>query len=161
MLAGLDAVDVVDADRGRIAVLRPDGMFVLLTQRGKRLDTFHLGRKGVTAVRLTGPILVVLKNRTIEVRNATTGAPSHRWSRQGAGPVEALDADGDLAVYSSGTALHLLRLSSGRDRVISIPTRDGPVFAELETEGLFHAYNKGDEGRVVFVPRRQLTAGLR
>ena len=70
LLTGPDAVDVVSVDRDRIAVLRRDGMLVVLDQRGKRLHAFRLGTKGVEAVRLAGSQMVVLRGRTIEVRDA-------------------------------------------------------------------------------------------
>jgi dipeptidyl aminopeptidase/acylaminoacyl peptidase len=165
LLAGPNAADVVAVDAGRIAVLRRDGRLAILNEHGKRLSAFRLGWKNVYAVRLTGSQVVVLRGATVEVRDARRGTLKHRWpaAKSSAG-ISLEDAQGNFAVYTSGIAIHLLRLSDGRDRLLAIPKQAGPANAELEPDGLHYSYNEtwsAKPGRVAFVPFRRLTARFR
>lgn len=167
VVAGADALDLVDVDAGRIAVLRKDGKLVILDQDGERLSVFLLGKQGMQStgrwpVRLTGRLVVVLRGRTVEVRDAAKGTVRHRWATaRSEAPTMLQDARGDFAVYRAGIALHVLRLSDGRDRMLAIADEEGPVHAELERNGLYYSYNTpagAKHGRVAFVPLDQLTA---
>ena len=114
MLAGPDALDVVSVDAGRIAVLRRDGTCAVLSDRGRRLSAFVLGRKGVEGVRLSGSELVVLRGTTFEVRDATRGTVKHRWAAvPSIAPIVLKDVQGPFAVYTAGIAIHL---TAPRDR---------------------------------------------
>ena len=165
LLAGPDALDVVAVDAGRIAVLRRDGTLVVLDGRGKRQSAFRLSPKGIDGVRLTGSRLVVLRGAAIEVRNATTGAMEHRWrAAKSDAPLALEDAQGNLAVYTAGIAIHLLRLSDGRDRVLAIAEQGDPTHADLEPAGLYYSYNRtgsNTPGRLGFVPLSRVTASFR
>jgi WD40-like Beta Propeller Repeat len=161
VLAGPDALDVVSVDAGRIAVLRRDGTCAVLSDRGRRLSAFVLGRKGVEGVRLSGSELVVLRGTTFEVRDATRGTVKHRWAAVSSiAPIVLKDVQGPFAVYTAGIAIHLLRLADGRDRTLAIANQAGPADADLEPEGLYYSYNEtgsATPGRVAFVPLAQLT----
>lgn len=166
LLARWDAIDVVSVDRARIAMLRPDGSLAILSDRGRRLSAFRLGWKRVKAVRLIGSQLIVLRGRTIEVRDATHGTVRRRWrTARGTAPITLEDADGNFAAYRLGRAIHLLRLSDGRDRALAIANQAGPAHAELERGGLYYAYNEEgglpQPGRVAFVPLKELMAQFR
>ena len=165
LLAGPNAADVVAVDAGRIAVLRRDGIFAILNERGKQLNAFRLGFKGVSGVRLTGSQVIVLRGTTVEVRDTRRGTLKRRWpATKSISGVSLEDAQGNFAVYTSGIAIHLLRLSDGRDRVLAIPKQAGPANAELEPDGLHYSYNEtwsAKPGRVAFVPFRRLTARFR
>ena len=50
-------------------------------------------------------------------------------------------ARGDLVVYVSGAAVHVLRLSTRRDSVIRLADPGPTVKLDLTTRGLFYAYN--------------------
>jgi hypothetical protein len=78
VVRGSDALDLVDVDSDRIAVLRPDGTLALLDARGRRLDSFRIGAAGVNAVRLTDSDAVVQRATAIEVWNLR----SHRRVRR-------------------------------------------------------------------------------
>jgi hypothetical protein len=160
--SGEDARDVVAVDAGRIAVLRPDGTFVILDEQGGRLSAFDLDTTGLAGLRLTGSRLVVLRRTAIEVYDLVSGALEHRWPTvRTRGQVRLEDADGGFAVYTVGIAIHLLRLSDGRDRALSIPKEAGPAHADLEPEGLYYSYSEtgsAKPGRVAFVPLRHVTA---
>ena len=72
---------------------------------------------------------------------------------------ELEDAAGDLVLYVVGAAIHVLRLSDGRDVVIHTPDATEPVFARLVPNGLFYAFNVAyakRPGRLVFVTRADL-----
>ena len=56
-----------------------------------------------------------------------------------AGPV--CQGGSDLAFNVVGAAIHVLRLSDGRDVVIDTPNATEPVFARLVRNGLFYAFN--------------------
>jgi hypothetical protein len=156
--AGADAMDGVAADARRIVVLRRGGTLAILAPNGRRLGAFGLGE--VRAVKLAGPRLVALRDRKIEVRSAASGDVIHVWptARTSAG-VALQDAQANFAVYTAGIAIHLLRLSDGRDRALAIAGERGPVDADLEPEGVYYSYTKARSakpGRVAFVPWQQL-----
>jgi hypothetical protein len=164
--AGADALDVVAVNANRIAVLRRDGRLVILDAKGKRTSAFQLGRRGFQTARLTGHRLVVLRDTTIEVRNARTGALEHRWpTAPSDAPLRLDDAHGNFAVYTAGIAIHLLRLTDGRDRVLAIPNEEEPAHADLEPDGLYYSYSHARggtrPGRVEFVPLRTLRQQFR
>jgi hypothetical protein len=76
---------------------------------------------------------------------------------------EMEDAAGDLALYVVGAAIHVLRLSDGRDVVIDTPNATEPIFARLVPNGLFYAFNVAyakRPGRLVFVTRSELGRAL-
>jgi hypothetical protein len=60
-----------------------------------------------------------------------------------------------IAVYVLKKAVHLLRLSDGRDVVLLRAAR-GPVHGQLEAPGLFWSH----ASRVEFVPMRAVRAAL-
>jgi hypothetical protein len=140
-------------------------MLVILNDHGKRLSAFRLGGSKVKAVTLTGSQLVVLRGTAFEVRDATTGKVKHRWpvaSSDGAS-ITLEDAQGNLAAYTAGIAIHVLRLTNGHDRVLAIAKQAGWANAALEPEGLYYSYSEtgSAKGRVAFVPLSELKARFR
>jgi hypothetical protein len=72
---------------------------------------------------------------------------------------ELEDAQGDLAAYVVGAAIHVLRFSDGREIVIDTPNATEPVFARFVPGGLFYSFNESYHkrpGRLVFVARPEL-----
>ena len=71
-----------------------------------------------------------------------------------------------LLVFAKGrqysrSAVHVVRLSDGRDRVLSAGGQGPPVDAQLGKRGLFYEYNQlytQKPGRVLFVPAGRLQA---
>jgi hypothetical protein len=84
--------------------------------------------------------------------------------RRGFGPAPELEAaQGDLAAYVVGAAVHVLRLSDGREIVVDTPNATDPAFARFVPSGLFYAFNESyakRPGRLVFVPRPELERAL-
>ena len=84
--------------------------------------------------------------------------------RRGFGPAPELEgARGDLAAYVVGAAVHVVRLSDGREIVIDTPNATEPVFARFVPSGLFYSFNesyRSRPGRLVFVSRLELERAL-
>jgi hypothetical protein len=124
---------------------------VIPNEQGRRASAFRLGTRSVASVKLTGARLVVLRGRTLEVHDAASGTLRHHWPVAASdAPIALEDADGNFAVYTAGIAIHLLRLSDGRDRVLSITSEEGPVPADLEPEGLYYSYSEAGRTKSLF-----------
>jgi len=68
-----------------------------------------------------------------------------------------------VAVYATGGAIHLLRLSNGEDRALRLPNAAPALDAHLEPAGLFVSWNKMHDrrpGRMAFIPLRAITRAL-
>ena len=152
-------------DGGRVvAVPATGGVVRLLSLRGRVLRSWSVGEKVVSA-RLRGRVLAVQHGTTVDVYDAQTGAK--RQSRElltdGGPPPILLGVQGDLVVYETGGAIHLLRLSDGRDKALLIPGAAPWLDASLEPGGLFISWNKMHDrrpGRIAFIPLRTIAGRL-
>jgi Tol biopolymer transport system component len=156
---------VASVDAGRIAVLR-DGKAVSVLSRSSGIRTFAFRGGRVLGAALDGPRLVVLQNKRLTVLDLRTGRPTASCPvRRGFGPAPELeDAQGDLAAYVVGVAIHVLRLTDGHEIVIDTRNATEPVFARLVPIGLFYSFNESYAklpGRLAFVPRADLERALR
>jgi hypothetical protein len=94
--------------------------------------------------------------RTIPLRATKTAGDDPCGDPEGCS-VPALrleDLHAGVAVYVLGRDLHLVDVTTGRDRKIRVPG-GGPVHAQLEAPGLFYSYQPAssrNRGRVAFVP---------
>jgi hypothetical protein len=160
--AGLDTLVAADADSGRIVVAHSDGTVGLFSSTGALLQT--IGVEPIKEVALSGDRLVVLtKNRRIQVYNAQTGLPGQ--GRLVAGVAAHLDAGGGIAAYAVGASLHAFRLTTGRDTVVATAPK-GIVGVAVSTRAVVYAYNVfrrvakppkfRDVGTVVAIPRSLL-----
>jgi hypothetical protein len=71
-----------------------------------------------------------------------------------------LDVQGNLAVYSTGGALHALNLSIGKDRVVG-KLAGGVGAARIDSAGLVYSSGRyQDKGTLVFLPSAQVAAAL-
>lgn len=161
---GADTVQAATVDGGRVAVLRVDGSVALYSATGKPLLTVHT--PNAEAVALSGESLLVgTKTRMLELYDAGTGTLRNSFVARGARQPRNLDVQGNVAVYTTGSAgvLHALNLSSGKDRVIAEP-HGGVLFADLDSAGLAYAGNgsgtKHGEGTLVFVPFARVKAAV-
>jgi Tol biopolymer transport system component len=155
---------VTSVDRGRIAVLR-EGKAVSVLLPGGAIRTFAFGRAQILGAALDGPRLVVLQGRRLTVLDLSTGGRTVWPVGRGFGPEPYLqDAEGDLAAYVVGVAIHILRLSDGQDFVIDTPNATEPVFARfVPSSGLFYSFNESYSkrpGRLVFVKRSEVDRAL-
>jgi hypothetical protein len=148
----------LSVDAGRILVDHEDGTLELLGSDGSSLQTFHVYLGDFLGARVQGRDVVVLKHASIADYDASSGTLLHEWSLP-AGQRHLEDVQDGIAVYVSGTDIHLLRFSDGRDSVIHVPGNSWTVHAQLEASGLFYSYGVDDPdypGRIAFVPFDQL-----
>jgi Tol biopolymer transport system component len=155
---------VASLDAGRIAVLH-DGKAVSVLAPGGGIRTLAVGGPRILGAALDGPRLLVLQGRRLVLVDLRSGQQTASWPvRRGFGPVPELeDAQGDLAVYVVGVAVHIVRLTDGREIVVDTPSATEPVFARLVPSGLFYSFNESYDkrpGRLAFVPGSELERAL-
>jgi hypothetical protein len=164
ILTSPDEATVLAVAAGRILLRRADGSLEVHGADGSLLHSFASRRREVRAALLGDSELVVLYHRdglTWRVFDPLSGAEKRPLP---ASPrAVAADVERGLLVYTVGRVVHVLRLSDGRQRTYVAPVvpsrEDGytmPVQAQLEQSGLFYSYQVRDEGRVRFVPSRQI-----
>jgi TolB protein len=147
-------------DAGRVVTVAPSGLVRVVSTRGRELKRWSLG-EGILTARLRGNALAVQHEETVDVYDVKTGAKAQtRQLLTDGGPTPLLlDVQGDLVLYATGGAIHLLRLSDGRDKALRLPAAAPSLDAHLEPAGLFVSWNKMYDrrpGRLAFVPLRAL-----
>ena len=157
-------VRLVSVNGPLIVVGARKGSLEVLNAGGKLLRTLDVQVADVSRIALDGSLLVVQRGRSIDVYDVHTGRLVNTWA-MAKGVLE--DAHAGTAVYVTDTSVRLIRLSDGRDVVLSTPTKgfgEGPLHAQIEAAGLFYSYanyKKARPGHVVFVPYRQLVRRFR
>jgi WD40 repeat protein len=159
----LGSGSVGDVDAGRIAALGRAGTVRILDRTGKDLHSF--GFSGATSAQLSGNDLVVVLDDTLEVWDVETGQRRAAYPlERGFGPVPVVeDAEQGIATVVIGVAIHLIRLSDGKDLVLDIENQAGPSHAELEPTGLFYSWNEPytrKPGRLTFLPWEDVVAAF-
>jgi Tol biopolymer transport system component len=157
------AVNAVSVDAGRALTLEPGGIVRLVAMSGRVLHRWSLGA-GVNAALLDGRTVAVQRGKSVFLFDAGTGAKT-RMRRFAAdeGGTRLLDIHGNLVAYSTAGAIHLLRVSDGRDRALALPRAAPPFNARLDASGLFVSWNRMYDrrpGRIAFVPLRTLERAL-
>jgi hypothetical protein len=158
LLARKVALEAVDG--GRIVGWRGDAQLVTLDSGGRVLATAALSRKATTSVHLDGARLFTTAGNRLSLRSLG-GEESRHWPLvdEGGGSPWLVGVEGDLAVYVSGVAVHVLRLSSGADVVLALSGQGPEIDVELTTAGLFYGYDAvytAKPGRLGFVSLRDL-----
>jgi hypothetical protein len=155
--------DAVSVDAGRVLTVQPHGVVSLLSTDGRVLRTWKAGAN-VDAAVLQGRTVVVQRGASVVAYDSGTGAKrATRLLASDEGTAKILDVQGGLAVYATGGAIHLLRLSDGRDRALALPQAAPPLDARLDPKGLFVTWNRMYDhrpGRVAFVPLRAIEQAL-
>jgi Tol biopolymer transport system component len=151
-------------DGARVVTMNRSGVVTILSLRGKVLRSWNIGAGVVTAF-LRGRVLAVQHGTTVDSFDARTGAKRQsRELRTDGGPRPfLLGVQGDIVVYATGGAIHLLRLSNGLDRALQLPNAAPALDAHLEPAGLFVSWNKmhdGRPGRIGFIPLREIMGRL-
>lgn len=134
---GTDTILAQDADGGRVAVLHADATVELFSAAGKPLQT--IGVDSPKEIALAGRRLLVLtKTRRIRVYSTQTGQPGAAY------PVPRvagnLAAAGNVVAYASGRALHVIRLTTGKDVVVGT-ARKNIVAVAVSERAVAYAYN--------------------
>jgi hypothetical protein len=153
------SVLVWNVDGGRILVGRTNTVLEIVSKGGKAIATLRIPHVGGAVLR--GSRISSIAGRRLVVSNLHGRALR---SRPVAGDATLMDASPDLAVYSVGTRLHLLRLSDGHDVTLRFKGQFGYASAKLWRGGLFYAYNisgSSKPGRAGFVPAPGVHALLR
>ncbi len=151
-------------DAGRVLTIAANGRVRLLSTRDRVLRSWRLAPHIVNA-RLRGRALAVQHGQTLDVYDTSTGAKKQALplaSDGGSSPF-LLDVQRDLVVYATGGAIHLLRLSDGRDVALDLPGAAPWLDARLEPSGLFVTWNQmysRRPGRIAFVPMRTVLRGF-
>jgi hypothetical protein len=160
--SGTDTVLAVSEDAGREAVLRSDGSVAVYSKSGSVQATAN--PPTALGVALTGKNLVVLsKGRKLELYNAQTGSLEKTLSTHGKGGPQNLDAQGNIAIYTSNSSVRAVNLSSGKDRAVgSLPNRI--AFARIDGAGLAYAAGgtRANFGKstLVFKPMASIKAAV-
>lgn len=162
---GATTVQAAAADGGRVAVLRADGSVALYSAAGKPLLTVN--PPGAEAVALSGKsLLVATTSRQLKLYNAHTGSLRKTFSARGAKRPRNLDVQGNVAVYTTGSAgeLHAVNLSTGKDRALAKP-HGGIELAAMDGTGLVYADNgfgtSFGKATLVFRPLASVEAAVR
>jgi hypothetical protein len=125
-------------EAGRIAVLRRDASVGLYTAAGRLLRTVR--PPSAQQVALQGNYLVVLtKTRTLAVYNSTTGSLLKTLRVRGSSP-QNVDVQANVAIYTVGRELHVVQLTTGKDRVLASMSQ-GMKVAQNEAHGVDYAGN--------------------
>ena len=163
--SGADTVQAATADKGRVAVLRTDGTVGLYSATGQLLRTVNPGAT-TEAVALHGKNLVAITKspRKLELYNAGTGSLRRTFSVHGSKQPRNLDVQGNVAIYSVGSELHAVNLSSGKDRVAA-ELKGAIDLAQMDGAGLVYAGNgfgaKFGKATMVFMPFARVAARVR
>lgn len=137
---GADTVQAAVADGGRIAVLRSDGTVALYSAAGRLLRTVNTPQNA-NAVALRGKNLVVAtKSRQLVLYDAQTGALRKAFTARGNKHPHLPGVQGNIAIYSVGSDLHAVNLSSGKDRVVA-QLNSAIDLAQIDSAGLAYAGN--------------------
>jgi hypothetical protein len=159
---GANTVQAAVADGGRVAVLRADGSVALYSTAGKLLLTVN--PPNAEAVALRGKNLVtVAKTRKLELFNSHTGSLRRTFTARGTKQPRNLGVQGNIAIYSVGSELHAVNLSSRKDRVVA-HLNGGIYLAQINGAGLVYAGNgfgaHYGKGTLVFVPLARVKAAV-
>lgn len=162
--AGASTVEAAAADGGRAAVLHPDGSVALYSAAGKLLET--VDTPNAEAVALKGKSLLVgTKDRQLLLYNARTGSLRKTFSARSNRQPRNLDVQGNIAIYTTGSAgvLHAVNLSTGKDTVIA-ERHGGVEFAHIDSAGLAYAGNgfgtNFGKATLTFLPLARLEAAV-
>jgi Tol biopolymer transport system component len=151
-------------DRGRVVAVTTTGVVRIISRQGRVLRSWSLAA-GVVAARLRGRTLAVQHAVTVDTYDVQSGAKrqSRELGTDGGPPPFLLGVQGDLVVYETGGAIHVMRLSNGRDKALRLPGAAPELDASFEPAGLFLSWNKMHDrrpGRLGFIPLRVLNARL-
>jgi hypothetical protein len=161
LATGADTVLAVSSDGGREAVLRSSGSVSVYSASGSVQVTVN--PPSPQAVALSGKNLVVLsKARKLEVYDASTGSLRQTLSLKGKGP-QNLDAQGDIATYTSGSSVRAIDLASGKDSALG-KLDNRIAFARISSAGLVYAANgvraSFGTSTLVFLPLARVKAAV-
>jgi len=152
-------VKAASADGGRVAILHPGEGVVVYSSAGKFLLTVSVPSTEATA--LSGHKLAVLTTTgQLEVWDTRTAKLTKTLSVHGTQTPGNLDVQGNIAIYTMGRSLHVVNLSSGKDRVLG--KLSGAIGqARIGTAGVVYCTARfAGKGTLVFVPMARVVAAV-
>jgi hypothetical protein len=157
LVASKDELTVLSVAAGRILVQRADGSLELRRADGKPARAFPFERAQVLGAQLDASELVVLE-RASGLRWRVYDPKSGELKRTLRAPAHAMPADVErgLLVYTVGRVAHVLRLRDGHQKSFRAPAGTSQVLAQIEPAGLFYSYAVGRQGRVRFLPLKEI-----
>ncbi len=155
LLAAKDDTKLLDVDAGRILLRDPSKNLLVLNASGKQAASLAVDAR---LALLNGPSQVsVPSGTTLRTYDIATGKLAETCTMKKGAVLQ--DVESGTAVYLAAGEVHVLTISTNRDRVVA--RQKGLVQADLEPQGLFYAYNVpgggSKPGRVTFVPASQLS----
>ena len=160
-------VEAASVDEGRVTVLRLNGGLF-----GENVAVYSSAGKQVwnevvpdaEAVALSGhghQLAALTTTGKLEIwKDYRTPKPPKTFHTHGSRPPQDLDVQGDVAIYSAGTSLHAVNLSSGKDRVIGT-LGAGIGSARIGGAGVVYSSNRlTSKGTLVFLPWATVSAAV-
>jgi hypothetical protein len=136
---------VLAVDGGGIAYLHGMHQNILTVRSGSSERRIRFARQGVSAAALEGSELVVLESdNRLSVWDPENGKVASWPTAAGDTASFAVGGTGaELAAYSTGVGIHVMRLSDGHEIVLNLgPDATGAALTAFGSEGLFYAYNE-------------------
>jgi hypothetical protein len=161
---GAGTVEAASVDEGRVAVLRPNGGLqnvAVYSPAGKQVGGETAPDAEEIALSGHGHRLATLTTTgTLEIWNTRKPLPRKTFHTHGSRPPQDLDVQGNIAIYSAGSSLHAVNLSSGKDRVIG--TLGGGIgFTRIGGASVVYSNNRlTGKGTLVFVPLSKVAAAV-
>jgi hypothetical protein len=157
----------LSVDGDRVLLERKDGSLEIVTTAGVPVRVLRFAKR-VASADLAGDLVVVLEGAGVlarlQVVRLRDGKRIRSWRLPTDGAVEFQSADGMLAAYVVGIALHVINLANGHDVVLQFLQQAGETNARLVDAGLFYSHGQAytaRPGRLGFIPRRRLVELLR
>jgi hypothetical protein len=152
------ATRILAVDSGRILLQQGARKLMLLDAHARPLRSLPPLAPPNDIVLLAGNEIAVQRKRQLSVYDARTAKLRFRTKLAGE-PSYLESARGNLIAYASGVTLHILRLRTGVDRVVTLPGSSELPRAAFSSRGLFVSYaaaGKAAPGRLMLVPLTQL-----
>jgi Tol biopolymer transport system component len=164
ILRGPQALVPLAISHGVILLERPGHVLVRVTAYGRALPGNARRPDDAITTTLDGSRIVTLTHHAIVVQ-LSDGRLLHRWPIPTTSLMQPTLANSrdDIAAYTSGNTIHLLRLSDGRDITLALPGSGPPVGADLVNGGLVYSYNEPwsrTPGRIGYATTNALLVAL-
>jgi hypothetical protein len=153
-------------DSGRIALVQTEGLVIVLDPDGRETDRFSVSTPFPRGALLERDRLFVLGADAIDSYDMRTHTKlqTRRLQLGISGYARLVGVHDDVLVYVAGIAIHMVRLSTGRDVLLKIGRQAGATVAALTARGLFvgyePAYGGTSEGRLEFIPLIRIQRAL-
>lgn len=160
---GASTVLAVSSDAGREAVLRSDGSVAVYSASGNVQATVNPPNAKGAALSGKNLVIVTKTPRELELYNSHTGSLRKTFPAHGTKQPRNLDVQDNIAIYSVGSELHAVNLSSGKDRVVA-SLNGGIYLAQMDSAGLVYAGNgfgaNYGKGTLAFLPLARVKAAV-